>query len=92
MNLMLVPVGMIWNGGSISRTFSFRTFTHQIIIILTIVTAVNSEIRMPRPMVMAKPRIGPVPTANSRTTANSVVILESMMVANAFLKPYSSDA
>ena len=53
------------------------------------VMAVNIESSVPRPSVMAKPRIVPVPRKKSTPAAMSVVTLESKIVVNARLKPES---
>ena len=50
-------------------------------------TDVNSEVRMPSVMTIAKLRMVPVPNANSTTPAISVVTFESAIVANALSKP-----
>ena len=50
-------------------------------------TDVNSDVRMPSVITIAKLRIVPVPNANSTTPAMSVVTFESAIVANAFSKP-----
>ena len=53
------------------------------------VMAVNIESSVPRPSVMAKPRIVPVPRKNSTPAAMIVVMFESKIVVNARLKPAS---
>ena len=46
--------------------------------------AVNMEVRMPIISVLAKPLIGPVPSASNTTAAINVVILASAMEDKAF--------
>ena len=53
------------------------------------VIAVNILARIPMVSVMAKPRTEPLPNPIKITAASNVVILESKIVANAFLKPDS---
>ena len=53
------------------------------------VRAVNMEMITPRPSVVAKPTIVPVPIQNSTAAAISVVMLESRIAVNARLKPES---
>ncbi|MCY1307921.1 hypothetical protein D9M70_578880 [compost metagenome] len=65
----------------ISSFFIFRRTTTSRIIRRTTVTDVNIEMTMPSIMVTAKPLTGPEPNANSSTVPESVVTLESMMVA-----------
>jgi hypothetical protein len=55
--------------------------TTPIMITRTIETAVNIEMAMPRPMVIAKPRTGPEPNKNRSAVAINAVRLESTMVA-----------
>ena len=45
---------------------------------------VNMDVIMPSDKVMAKPLIGPVPSANSTTAAINVVMLASAIDENAF--------
>ena len=45
--------------------------------------AVNSEVRIPRPRVVANPRIGPEPKKYRITAVTNVVTLESMMAESA---------
>jgi hypothetical protein len=59
-------------------------------VLASIAEAVNIEIRMPMLMVMAKPRIAPVPIANRISIFMSVVALASTMVRWARRKPASS--
>ena len=66
--------------GLISIFLSFLLPATHTIAMRTIATAVNIEMMMPRPMVIAKPRTGPEPNQNSRTVAISVVTLLSTMV------------
>jgi hypothetical protein len=49
------------------------------------VKAVNTVVMMPMPSVSAKPRTAPDPTKNSTAAAIKVVVLESTIVANAFV-------
>ena len=44
------------------------------------ITALNSEVRMPRHSTTAKPLTGPEPNKNSASPAISVVTLESSIV------------
>ena len=63
--------------------------THIATISRVSVKAVNTVVMMPMPSVTAKPRTGPVPMKNSTAAAMKVVMLESMMVASARVKPAS---
>lgn len=66
--------------------------SHIAMTIRTIDTAVNIEITMPSPIVMAKPLTGPDPSANSIVVAIRVVTLESTIVLYARRNPASSAA
>lgn len=83
MKRMVVPSGISLrpNGGSMRSVFRRKRRTIAVMMTRTTETAVNIEMAMPRPMVMAKPRTGPVPNMKSSTVAISAVTFESTIVA-----------
>ena len=69
------------NRGSMRSVFIRQCPTIEVMITRTMDTAVNIEIRMPRPMVTANPRTGPEPNIKRRVVAIRAVTFESTMVA-----------